>query len=121
MSARPFSNTKIPTNRYFLAVVVGLLLAGAIIPKGYMPSIQPDGSVQIVLCSAIGNTLTIDTEADDANNTCSFGLLHLEGIKGYELANVTFDQPDAFSIPRHASILSQTYQTAYPRGPPVIS
>ena len=121
MNAQPLSDTRTLTSPYFLAVIVGLLLASAIIPKGYMPSIQPDGSVQIVLCSATGNTLTVDSEADDANDTCSFGLLHLVGIKGLELASVKFDQPVAFSISQHPSAQSKTYKTAYPRGPPAIS
>jgi hypothetical protein len=121
MSSRSFSDIQSPVGRYVAGILLGLMLASAMIPQGYMPSIQADGSVKIVLCSAVGSTLTTDSETDKTDDTCAFGLLSPIGIQSLELESHGLKQRGSITPPDQLNPWSHPHSIAYPRGPPEIS
>ena len=121
MSSRSFSDIHSPVGRYVAGILLGLMLASAIVPQGYMPSIQADGSVKIILCSAVGSTLTTDSEVDPREDTCAFGLLSPIGMQSLELQSHGIKQQVSLSPPEQFNAGSYPHLIAYPRGPPAIS
>jgi hypothetical protein len=97
------------------------MLASAMIPQGYMPSIQADGSIKLVLCSAIGSTLTTDSETDKTDDTCAFGVLSPIGIQSLELESHGIKQQISITPPKQFNAGSYPHSISYPRGPPEIS
>jgi hypothetical protein len=121
MSSRSFSDIQSPVGRYVAGILLGLMLASAIVPQGYMPSIQADGSVKIVLCSAVGSALTTDSEVDPREDTCAFGLLSPIGIQSLELQSHGIKQQVSLTPPEQFNADPYPHFIAYPRGPPAIS
>ena len=121
MSSRSFSDIQSPVGRYVAGILLGLMLASAMIPQGYMPSIQADGSLKIVLCSAVGSTLTTDSEADPTDDTCAFGVLSPIGIQSLELGSHGIKQLVSLTSPEQFNADPYSHFIAYPRGPPAIS
>jgi len=121
MNSRSFSDIHSPVGGYVAGILLGLILASAIVPQGYMPSIQADGSVKIVLCSAVGSTLTTDSEADQIDDTCAFGLLSPIGMQSLELQSHGIKQQVSLSPPEQFNAGSYPHLIAYPRGPPATS
>lgn len=121
MSSRSFSDIHSPVGRYVAGILLGLMLASAIVPQGYMPSIQADGSIKIVLCSAIGSTLTPDSETDKTDDTCAFGVLSPIGIQSLELESHGIKQQISITPPKQFNAGSYPHSISYPRGPPEIS
>ena len=121
MSSRALSDIQSPVRRYVAGILLGLILASAIVPQGYMPSIQADGSLKIVLCSAVGSTLTTDSEADPTDDTCAFGVLSPIGIQSLELGSHGIKQRVSITPSEQFNAGSYPHFIAYPRGPPAIS
>jgi hypothetical protein len=121
MISRAFSDIQSPVGRYVAGILLGLMLASAIVPQGYMPSIQADGSVKIVLCSTVGSTLTTEPQADQPDDTCAFGLLNPIGIQGLELQSHGIKQLVSLTSPEQFNADPYSHFIAYPRGPPAIS
>ncbi|MEK9556267.1 MAG: hypothetical protein VW313_10565 [Gammaproteobacteria bacterium] len=121
MNSRSFSDIHSPVGRYVAGILLGLILASAIVPQGYMPSIQADGSVKIVLCSAVGSTLTTEAEADPTDDTCAFGVLSPIGIQSLELGSHGIKQQVSITPSEQFNAGSYPHFIAYPRGPPAIS
>ena len=111
------NNRTTRTRRYFLTVLLSLVLAGAVIPQGYMPSVATDGTLQIVFCSAI-NSSGISVEADD---TCTFSALHLVGLHSLPFDGLHDERRIIISATQPLGAFSERYQLAFARGPPSIS
>ena len=121
MSSRALSDIQSPVGRYVAGILLGLMLASAIVPQGYMPSIQADGSVKIILCSAVGSKLTTEAETDQTDGTCVFGLLSPIGIQSVELGSHGIKQQVSITPSEQFNASSYPHFIAYPRGPPAIS
>ena len=105
----------------FAVIYVGLFLATSIIPQGYMPLVNHDGSVQFVACLEAGKTVPSEDPPIETTYDCPFSLLHLSILP--------FPEPNSF--PAENSFLGSSYfsynlpdrnyKTTFPRGPPPIS
>ena len=117
MRFRLLNNRTSCTHRYLITVLLGLVLASAVIPQGYMPSVTIDGALQIVFCSATDRS-GISVEADDR---CTFSGLHLVGLHSLPVDRLHDERQIMFSATEPLSTLKDKYQLASARGPPSIS
>ena len=106
---------------YVLAIWLGFFVAGLLTPNGYIPSVAQDGSLQFILCSAIGDSLPSDATDHDSNGLCPFAMLHGSGMQSAEL-----DPLDVRSIEQQHSALDHRATTTridahFARGPPIVS
>jgi hypothetical protein len=100
-----------------MTVLLGLVLASAVIPQGYMPSVTTDGALQIVFCSATDRS-GISVEADDR---CTFSALHLVDLHSLPVDRLHDERQIMFSAIQSLSTLKDKYQLASARAPPSIS
>ena len=111
------NNRTTRTRRFFLTVLLSLVLAGAVIPQGYMPSVATNGTLQIAFCSAT-NSSGISVEADD---TCTFSALHLVGLHSLPFDGLHDERRIIISATQTLGAFSERYKLAFARGPPSIS
>jgi len=114
---RSLNNRTSRTHRYLMTVLLGLVLASAVIPQGYMPSVTTDGPLQIVFCSATDRS-GISVEADDR---CTFSALHLVGLHSLPFDRLHNERRIMFPATQPLGTLANKYQLASARGPPPIS
>ena len=62
---------------YLAAIYLGLFLATSIIPHGYMPLVNHEGSVQFVACLDTGKTVPTKSHTIESTYDCPFSLLQL--------------------------------------------
>ena len=105
------------THRYLMTVLLGHVLAGAVIPQGYMPSVTTNGPLQIVFCSATDRS-GISVQADDI---CTFSALHLVGLHSLPFDGLQDKCRIMFSATQPLGALADKYRLASARGPPAIS
>ena len=117
MRFRLSNNRTSCTHRYLTTVFLGLVLASAVIPQGYMPSVTTDGALQIVFCSATDRSGT-SVEADDR---CTFSALHLVGLHSLPFDRLHDERRIMFFETQPLGPLTDKYQLASARGPPSIS
>ena len=106
---------------YLATIYFGLFLATSLVPQGYMPLVNHDGSVQIVACSGTDKTVPTEDHANESTYDCPFSLLQL-GILPYAESS-SFPAGNSLLEPSYLSynLPESNYQTALPRGPPPIS
>jgi hypothetical protein len=100
-----------------MTVLLGLVVASAVIPQGYMPSVTTDGALQIVFCSATDRSGT-SVEADDR---CTFSALHLVGLHCLPVDRLHDERLIMFFKTQPLGPLTDKYQLASARAPPSIS
>ena len=100
-----------------MTVLLGLVLASAVIPQGYMPSVMIDAPLQIVFCSATDRS-GISVQADD---TCTFSALHLVGLRSLPFDRLHDERRIMFSATQSLGALADKYQLASAREPPSVS
>ena len=106
---------------YLAAIYLGLFLATSIIPQGYMPLVNHEGSVQFVACSDTGKTVPTKSHAIESTYDCPFSLLQLSilpfpGPIPFPAGN-SFFESSYFSY----NLPERNYKTTLPRGPPPTS
>ena len=106
---------------YLATIYLGLFLATSLVPQGYMPFVNYDGSIQIVTCSGTDKRVLTEDRTNRSTYDCPFSLLQLSilpygGSSPFpadksllELSYLSYNHPE------------RNYQTALPRGPPSIS
>ena len=107
--------------RYLAAIYLGLFLATSLVPQGYMPLVNHDGSFQIVTCLGTDKRVLTEDRTNQSTYDCPFSLLQLSilpcagsspfsaGKSLLELSYISYNHPE------------RNYQTALPRGPPSIA
>jgi hypothetical protein len=121
MIGRSNNPKKVWITRYVAAIWLGLFMAGAVVPQGYMPDVSLDGSIQLVLCTTTNNADTADQDSDLADDLCSFSILQLGANPSHALDQYSSAKSGKRSHQPHQLHVKRVPHGHYPRGPPVIS
>ena len=106
---------------YLATIYLGLFLATALVPQGYMPLVNHDGSVQIVTCPGTDKQVLTEDRTSQSTYDCPFSLLQLSilsfpGPIPFPAGNSLFES-SYFSN----NLPERKYKTTLPRGPPPTS
>ena len=106
---------------YLATIYLGLFLATSLVPQGYMPFVNYDGSIQIVTCSATDKRVLTEDRTNRSTYDCPFSLLQLSilsfpGPIPFPAGNSLFESSYfSYNLPE------RKYKTTLPRGPPPTS
>lgn len=103
----------------WLTLLLSALMGSALVPKGYMPTLDAGGHLTLVLCS--GQTITAFSaptdRPDTATDDCVFQGVQAALVNRPLSPEITAPAPQAFASQSHQAASAHFYRPL-PRGPP---